>query len=60
MTFLITSIPHENYRHFRSDEKCHRDDILMSFDDIFDYHPRRQFLTEVIALLCTSRCSGIV
>ena len=33
MTFFITSILHENCRHFRSDEKLHDDDFLMCFDD---------------------------
>ena len=32
MTFLTTSIPHDMYRRFRTDEQCHHDEMLMSFD----------------------------
>ena len=33
MTFFITSIPHENCRHFRSDEHFYLEELLMSVDD---------------------------
>ena len=34
-SYYFLTIPHENYRRFRSDEKFHHDEISMSFDDIF-------------------------
>ena len=62
MTLFTTSIPHENYRHFRSDEQFHHDQILMSFDDScrsLVLPSEAKIADREIASLCTSCCSGI-